>query len=120
MFASHLAIYLEQIFGVVIWEAFTHDYKENMSSFAYCNTKQCAVEITANESPSTGSSIDSDDSANLNSMLSRFGLEQHVETEDNWDVSFDLSQQVSLHIGADCSGILGDAEGDSGTVRTDC
>ena len=91
-----------------------------MSSFVYCNTKQCAVEITANKSPSTGSSIASDDSANLNSMLSRFGLEQHVEIEDSWDVSFDLSQQVSLHIGADCSGILGDAEGDSGTVRTDC
>ena len=33
---------------------------------------------------------------------------------------FDLSQQVSLHIGANCDGILGDAAGDSGTVRTDC
>ena len=75
-FLSYLAIYLEQIFGVVIWGAFTHDYKERMSSFAYCNTKQCAVEITANESPSKGSSIDSDDSANfLNGLLSQFGLE---------------------------------------------
>ena len=72
-FLSHLAIYLEQIFGVVIWEAFTHDYKESMSSFVYCNTKQCAVEITADKSNSTGSSIASDDSANLNSMLSIFG-----------------------------------------------
>ena len=35
-------------------------------------------------------------------------------------MSFDLSQQVSLHIGADCGGILDDAAGDSGTVRTDC
>ena len=35
-------------------------------------------------------------------------------------MSFDLSQQVTLHIGADCGGILGDAGGDSGTVRTDC
>ena len=91
-----------------------------MSSFVYCNTKQCAVEITANKSPSTGSSIASDDSANLNSMLSRFGLEQQVENKDNWDVSFVLSQQVSLHISADCGGIRGDAAGDSGTVRTDC
>ena len=119
-FLSHLAIYLEQIFGVVIWEAFTNDYKESMSSFAYCNTKQCAVEITADTPNSTGSSIASDDSANLNSMLSRFGLDQHIESEDNWEFPFDLTQQVSLHIGADCSGILGDAEGDSGTVRTDC
>ena len=38
-FLSHLAIYLEQIFGVVIWEAFTHEYKESMSIFAYCPTK---------------------------------------------------------------------------------
>ena len=91
-----------------------------MSSFAYCNTKQCAVEITADKSNSIGSPIASDDSANLNSMLSRFGLDQHVDSEDNWEFPFDLSQQVSLHIGADCSGILGDAEGDSGTVRTDC
>ena len=39
-FLSHLAIYLEHIFGVVIWEAFTHGYKESMSSFAYCTKKQ--------------------------------------------------------------------------------
>ena len=74
-FLSHLAIYLEQIFGIVIWEAFTNDYKESMSSFVYYNTKQCAVEITADKSTSTGSSIASDDSANLNRMLSRFGLD---------------------------------------------
>ena len=35
-------------------------------------------------------------------------------------MAFDLSQQVTLHIGADCGGILGDAGGDSRTVRTDC
>ena len=34
-------------------------------------------------------------------------------------MSFDLSQLVTLHIGADCGGSLGDAGGDSGTVRTD-
>ena len=83
--------------------------------------KKCAVEITANVSPSENSSIASDDSANyLNGLLSRFGLEQHLDNEDNQDVSFDLSQQVTLHIGANCGGILGDAGGDSGTVRTDC
>ena len=82
-FLLYLAVYLEQIFGVVIWEAFTHDYKESMSYFVYYNTKQCAVKITANKAPSTGSSIASDDSTNLNSMLSRFGLEQQVENKDN-------------------------------------
>ena len=33
-------------------------------------------------------------------------------------MTFDLSQQVTLHIDADCGGILGDAGGDSGTIRT--
>ena len=38
--------------------------------------KKCAVEITANVSPSENISIASDDSANyLNGLLSRFGLE---------------------------------------------
>ena len=120
-FLSHLAIYLEQIFGMVIWETFTHDYKESMLSFKYCNTKKCAVEITDNISPSENSSIVFDNSANyLNGLLSRFGLEQHLDNEDNQDVSFDLSQQVTLHIGANYGGILGDAGEDSGTVRTDC
>ena len=51
--------------------------------------------------------------------MSRFGLEQHVDQEDNQDTTFDLSQQVTLHIGADGGGILGDIGDDSGTIRTD-
>ena len=71
VFLSRLAIYLEQIFGVTIWEAFTHKYKESMSSFAYCNTKKCAVEITANVSTFLNSSIAIDNSANyLNDLVS--------------------------------------------------
>ena len=31
-FLSHLEIYLELILGVVIWEAFTHKYKESMAA----------------------------------------------------------------------------------------
>ena len=70
-FFSHLAIHLEQIFGVVIWEAFTHEYKESMSTFAYCPTKKCAVEITAHDPMSDTSSIYTNDSANyLNDMVS--------------------------------------------------
>ena len=34
-FLSQLVIYLEPIFGVVIWEASTHEYKESMSIFAH-------------------------------------------------------------------------------------
>ena len=83
--------------------------------------KKYAVEITANVSPSENSSIASNDSTNyLNGLLSRFGLEQHLENEDNQEMAFDLSQQVTLHIGVNCGGILGDDGQDSGTVRTDC
>ena len=83
--------------------------------------KKYAVEIIANVSPSENSSIVSDDSANYqNGLVSRFGLEQHLDNEDDQEIAFDLSQQVTLHIGADCGGILGNASGDSGTVRTDC
>ena len=36
------------------------------------------------------------------------------------EIEFDLTNQVSLHIGADTCGILGNIKGDSGTIRTDC
>ena len=35
-------------------------------------------------------------------------------------MAFDLSQQVTLHIGADSGDIRGDTGGDSRTIRTDC
>ena len=44
-FISHLVIYLKQIFGVVIWEALTHEYKESMPSFAYCPTKYVLLKL---------------------------------------------------------------------------
>ena len=52
-------------------------------------------------------------------MVSQFGLEHHLELEDTQEYSFDFPNQVILHIGADGCGILGDAGGDSGTVRTE-
>ena len=63
VFLSHLAIYLEQIFSVVIWEVFTHKYKKNMSTFAYCTTKNCTIEITANVPTSENSTIETNNSA---------------------------------------------------------
>ena len=66
------------------------------------------------------SSIDTNDSANyLNDMMSRFGLEHHLDLVDNQEYDFDLIKQVTLHIGADGGGIVGNAGEDSGTVRTD-
>ena len=53
-------------------------------------------------------------------MVSRFGLQHHLELEDNQEYSFDLTNQITLHIGADGGGILGDTVGDAGTIRTNC
>ena len=92
-----------------------------MSTFAYYTTNKCAIEITAHEPLSENSSIATNDSANyLNDLVSRFGLEYHLDNGDNQEVAFDLINQVTLHIGAGGGGILGDAGGDSGTIRTDC
>ena len=33
---------------------------------------------------------------------------------------FDISQQVTLHVGADIIVILGDCNGDAGTINTKC
>ena len=80
---------------------------------------KCAVEITAHEPMSDTSSIDTNDSANyLNDMMSRFGLQHHLDLVDNQEYAFDLTNQVTLHIGADGGGILSDAGENSGTIRT--
>ena len=70
---------------------------------------QCVVEITDPESMFCNSSINTKDSANyLNHMVSKFGLEHHLELEDNKEFSFDLTNQVTLQVGADGGGILDD------------
>ena len=51
-------------------------------------------------------------------MVSRFGLEQYLDKGDNREYVFDLTNQVTLHIVAEGSGIVGDAVGDSRTIRT--
>ena len=38
-FLSHIAIYLELIFGSVVWEAFTNEYRSSMANFQYCPVK---------------------------------------------------------------------------------
>ena len=42
---AHLGLYLAEIFGSVVWEAFTFEYKLRMDCFQYCPNKNCAVEI---------------------------------------------------------------------------
>ena len=70
VFLSHFSIYLEQIFGIVIWETFTHDYRASMSNFTYCLKKQCTIETTMNDAISCTSFIDINDSTNfLNNLV---------------------------------------------------
>ena len=52
---AHLGLYLAEIFGSVVWEAFTFEYKLHMDCYQYCPNKRCAVEID-------NLSIESDDS----------------------------------------------------------
>lgn len=52
---SHFGLYAAYIFGSVLWEAFTVEYKFKMDYYQYCPIKCCAVEID-------NSSIDSDKS----------------------------------------------------------
>ena len=64
-FLSHLALYLEQIFGIVIWEVFSQEYKDNMKEFVYCPTLRHTIEAPPPDiSRSCNSSIASSDSAN--------------------------------------------------------
>ena len=53
-------------------------------------------------------------------MISDCGLGHQFEYDVPQDVTFDISQQVTLHDGADIIGILGDRNGDSGTINTKC
>ena len=41
---SHFGIYIADIFGSVVWEAFTVSSKTSMESFQYCPVCCCAIE----------------------------------------------------------------------------
>ena len=116
---SHLGIYLEVVFGSVIWDAFTDPYRINMNEFQYCPTRKCAIERVGPSDASNNSTLDSHNSAtSIDQCFAKWGL--HNDYDVPPEIEFDLTNQVSLHIGADLCGILGDIKGDSGTIRTDC
>ena len=65
------------------------------------------------------STIASNDSAtSIDQCFAKWGL--HNDFDVPPEIEFDLTNQVSLHIGADICGILSDIKDDSGTIRTDC
>ena len=92
-----------------------------ISNFAYCLKKQCAVETTVIEAMSCASSIDTNNSTNfLNNLVSKFGLEYQFDLEENQEISFNLTHQVTLHEGPDGGNILGDRNGDAATINSNC
>ena len=116
---SHLGIYLEVVFGSVVWDAFTDLYRLNMEDIQYCQIRKCAIERLGPTDSSMTSTIASNDSAtSIDQCFAKWGL--HNDYDVPPEIEFDLTNQVSLHIGADICGILGDIKGDSGTIRTDC
>lgn len=53
-------------------------------------------------------------------MISDCGMGHQFEYDVPQDVTFDISQQVTLHVGAGIIGILGDCNGDAGTIKSKC
>ena len=105
---AHLGLYLAEIFGSVVWDAFTFEYKVRMDCFQYCPHKNCAVEIDT-------SSIESDESLAREFLKAGFtdGMLARPDI-----VEFDLQHQFTLHLCPDIKGMLGDENGDSATFKS--
>ena len=79
-----------------------------MDEFQYFLLKNCAIERDL-------SMIASDDSFDCD--FAKWGLTYNL-IEIPHEIEFNLIHQVSLNVGADICGILGDVNGDSGTIRS--
>ena len=107
---SHLGIYVALVFGSVAWKAFAVTYKASMEPYQYCPIRRCAIERDT-------STIASGDS--FDCKFSKYGLSGDMIEIPKY-VHLDPVQQITLHIYPDIMGILGDENGDSGTIRSDC
>ena len=70
--------------------------------------KNCAIEID-------NSTIDSDES--VDREFAKCGFTEDVLVIPK-EVEFDLRHQITLHLCPDINGLLGDENGDSGTIRS--
>ena len=105
---SHFGLYVAHIFGSVVWEAFTVEYKLKMDCYQYYPIKNCAVEID-------NSSIDLDESVDREFAKCGFTDDMLVLPDE---VELDLPHQFTLHLYPDINGILGDENGDSATFKS--
>lgn len=109
---SHLGIYFEFVFGSVVWDAFTDLYRLYMKDFQYCPLRKCAIERVGSSDAFMNSTIASNDSTtSIDQCFAKWGL--HNDYDVPPEIEFNLTNQVSLHIGTDICGILGDINGDS-------
>ena len=83
---SHFGLYVAVIFGSVVWEAFTMEYKLKMDCYQYCPRKNCAVEID-------NSTIDSDES--VDREFAKCGFTDDVLVIPV-EVEFDLPHQFTF------------------------
>ena len=75
--------------------------------FSVLSCQKCAFELDAQPALSTLSSIATNDATNFRyNMISDCGLGHQFEYDVPQDVTFNISQQVTLHDGADIIGIL--------------
>ena len=105
---AHFGLYVAHIFGSVVWEAFTFEYKLRMDCYQYCPIKNCAVEID-------NSSIESD--ASINREFAKCGLTDDMLVMPD-EIEFNLPHQFTLHLCPDINGVLGDENGDSATFKS--
>ena len=79
-FISHFAIYFEAIFGSIVWDALTNDYRLSMANFQYCPMKKCAIETTAEPDVSVPSLVATHDSAaEINQFFSNCRLSHNFD-----------------------------------------
>ena len=103
---AHFGIYAAVIFGSVVWEAFTVANKISMASFQLSLVKNWAIEID-NPTIASDKSFDRE--------FAKCGFTDDV-IEIPKGVVFNLVHQVTLHVCSDIVGLLGDENGDSGTI----
>ena len=85
-------------------------YKTRIEAFQYCSLKNCAIE-------KDNLAIVSDES--FDREFAKCGFTDDV-IEIPTEIEFDLKHQVSLHVCPDIVGLLGDENGDTGTIRSNC
>ena len=105
---SHFGIYVPVIFGSIVWEVFTVSYKASMKPYQWCPVHRCVIERDM-------STIASDDS--FDREFAKCGLSDNMINIPTV-IEYDLVQQITLHICLNIVGLLGDKNGDSGTIRS--